>query len=196
MENDNNILKDYLIKGSLTYTDVFPKRDMFRELAKQFNGKFSISHNSGKELETLRVRIPYGNCNINISASDTRPLKFEIDFIPLKEFEVTISWEDFIERILKIFGSAEVELGFKDFDDKYLIKSNDAYYVEKIFTRDIQIEILKFNIFSISYSKSGKESSKLISVIQRQIGNFNELVEQVKLFQKIADKMVNLKLVK
>ncbi len=41
-----------IVKGpSLGYSDNFPKREMWKEIAKELNGEFKIRYNSGHELE-------------------------------------------------------------------------------------------------------------------------------------------------
>ena len=88
---------------TLGYTDNFPKRQMWKEIAKEQNGEFKVKFDSGHAVEIHNISIPHKKWMIEISISDTRPLKFNISFSSLQAFNCMISWEDFIERILKIF---------------------------------------------------------------------------------------------
>lgn len=150
-EKNKNIIQKIINGPSLGYTDNFPKRAMWKEIAKELNGEFKIKHNSGNELEIHNISIPYKKWNIKISVSDTRPLKFLISFDSSQDFELTLSWEDFIERIIKKFSKPEIQLGWKEFDKHYLIKSNRSDLVKKTITREIQKRLLKHNVYSISY---------------------------------------------
>ena len=66
----------------------FPRRELWRQIAKEFNGQFNTSHTAGCELETLLLYIPYAKCTIKLSESDTKPLKFEIELKSQQEYEL------------------------------------------------------------------------------------------------------------
>jgi len=187
-----------IIKGpSLGYTDNFPKRHIWREIAKELNGEFKIKHNSGNELEIHNVTIPYKQFEFFISISDTRPLKFQSSFRPIIDFNLVISWEDFIERIIKKFGKPEIQLGRKEFDNHYLIKSNRSDIVRRVFTNEIQKTMLKHNIYSISYETDMKKhKSNLVSVIQRQVGDKEEIFELIDMFKLLIDNLEKTKVIK
>ncbi len=196
--NKKDNLIQSIIKGpSLGYTNNYPNRNMWKELAIELNGNFKIKHNSGYELETHCLIVPYSKWNIEISVSDTRPLKFKISFQPNQEFELIVSLEDFIERLLKKFSKPEVEIGNKEFDNKYLIKSNRPNLVKVILTPEIQESLLKFNVYSISYQTNNKKkNSQLISVIQRLAGEKEMIIELVKTFKQLIDNLEKQKIIK
>jgi hypothetical protein len=187
-----------IIKGpSLGYTDNFPKRQIWREIVKELNGEFKIKHNSGNELEIHNIKIPYKQFELFLSVSDTRPLKFQISFRPIIDFNLVISWEDFLERILKKFGKPEIQLGRKEFDNHYLIKSNRSDIVKRVFTNEIQKAMLKHNIYSISYETNMKKhESNLISVIQRQVEDKDEIFELIDLFKLLIDNFETTKVIR
>ena len=191
-ENKNNI------KGpALGYTDNFPKRQMWKEIAKEQNGEFKIKSNSGHEIEIHNISIPHKKWNIEISVSDTRPLKFRISFSSLQDFKLTISWEDFIERIIKRFSKPEIELGWKEFDKHYIIKSNRSEFVKKMFSMEIQKVMLKHDVYSISYQTNAEtKKAELISVVQRRAGNKEMIVELIEMFKLLIDKMEKLRIIK
>jgi len=187
-----------IVKGpSLGYTDNFPKREMWREISKELNGVFKIKHNSGYELEIHNISIPYKKWNINISVSDSKPLKFQISFSSSQDFELIMSWEDFIERILKKFGKPEIELGWKEFDKRYLIKSNRSDLVKKTITKEIQKLLLKHNVYSLIYTtNSEKLTSELISVIQRRAGNKELIIELINMYKLLIDNLEKSRIIK
>ncbi len=193
----SDILKTIIKSPSLGYTDVFQKRQSWRDIANEFNGTFKIKHNSGCELEWHDVTIPYKRWDIKISSSDTRPLKFTVSLLALQHFYLTISWEDFIERILKKFSKPEIEIGYKEFDKRYLIKSNRSNLTKTILSESIQITMLKHNIYSLSYqTNKNSNESELICTIQRKAGDKNSTVELIKMFMAILDNINRLKIIK
>lgn len=197
MEKEGNIIQTIMNGPSLGYTDNFPKREMWEEIVKELNGEFKIKHNSGNELEIHNISIPHKKWCINISVSDSRPLKFDIPFSSSQDFELILSWEDFIERIIKKFGKPEIELGWKEFDKHYLIKSNRSDLVKQILTREIQKTLLKHNVYSISYeTDSVTRTAELISVIQRDAGNKEMILELIETYKILIDNLEKSRIIK
>ena len=196
-KKDENIIQTIIKGPSLGYSDNFPKREMWKEIAKELNGEFKIKYNSGHVLEIHNISIPYKKWNINISVSDSRPLKFQISFSSSQDFELLLSWEDFIERILKKFRKPEIELGWKEFDKHYLIKSNRSDLVKKTITKEIQKTLIKHNIYSISYQTNpGSRTAELISVIQRRTGNKEMIFELIEMYKLLIDNLEKSRIIK
>ena len=182
---------------SLGYSDSFPKRELWKEIAREFNGEFKINHNSGNELEIHTILIPYKNWNIIISISDSRPLKIRISFLSIQDFELMLSWEDFIERIITKFSKSKIELGWQEFDKRYLIKSNRSDLVKKIITKEIQKKLIKHNIYSISYKTDLKTGmAELISFIQKEAGNKEKMIEIIELYKTLVDNLEKIRIIK
>ncbi len=170
---------------------------MWKEIAKEQNGDFKIKSSAGHELEIHNISIPYKKWTIEISVSDTRPLKFHVSFSSLQDFKLSISWDDFIERIIKRFSKAEIELGWKEFDKHYVIKSNRSDFVKKMFTKEIQRIMLKHNVYSVSYqTKKKTNKAELIGVIQRQAGEKGMNVELIEMFKQLIDNIERLRIIK
>jgi hypothetical protein len=186
------------MKGpSLGYTDNSPKREMWVEIAKELNGEFKILHNSGNELETHKISIPYKKWNIYISVSDSKPLKFQSTFSVGQDFELILSWEDFLEKILKKFRKPEIEIGWKEFDTHYLIKSNRSDLVKKTITKEIQKCLLKHNVYSITYHTDiAAGTAELTSVIQRKAGEKEMIFELVEMFKLLIENLNNSRIIK
>ncbi len=196
-EKDENIIQTIIKGPSLGYTDNFPKRQMWKEIAKELNGEFKIKFNSGHELEIHNISIPYKKWNIKISVSDSRPLKFQISFPSSLDFELILSWEDFIERIIKKFSKPEIELGWNEFDKHYLIKSNRSDLVKKTLTKEIQKILLKHNVYSISYqTDTVKKEAELVSVIQRRAGEKEMIFELVEMYKLLIDNFEKSRIIK
>lgn len=125
-ENRNNEnLVTLLVNQTRGYLDISSKRELWQDISSEFNGKFSIGHNSGNELELLKITIPYQNLEIKLTESDTKPLKVGISFKSRTNYELIIGYEDFFEKLLKLLGKRDVEIGYEQFDEKYLVQSND-----------------------------------------------------------------------
>jgi len=186
----DSFLKQAFVTQTGGYLDVFSKREIWKQIGKGFKGQFNISHNSGNELEILRLSIPYEEYEIKLSESDTKPLKFEVQFNSLLEYELIIGLEDSLEKILKKFGKKEIEIGNEKFDKNYLIQSKDADKTINLFSEEIIEYLLKYNVYSLSYITEKKQrKSKLTSVISRTIDDKKTLEDLIILHEKIIDKL-------
>ena len=197
MTKEKNIVQTIIKGSSYGYTDNFLKREMWKEIAKELNGEFKIKYNSGHELEIHNISIPYKKWSINISVSDSRPLKFQILFSASQDFELILSLEDCIDRLMKKFSKPEIELGWKEFDKNYLIKSNRSDLVKKTITKEIQKSLLNHNVYSISYQTNMKVgTSELLSVIQRKAGNKEMIFELISMYKLLIDNFEKSKIIK
>jgi len=196
-EKKDSILQSMIKGSSLGYTDNFPKREMWKEITKELEGEFKTKYTPGYDLEIHDISIPYKKWIIKISVSDSRPVKFQISFIPSQDFYLILSWEDFIDRIMKRFSKAEIELGWREFDKHYLIKSNRSDLVKKTITKAIQKTLLNHNVYSLSYqTDSAKETAVLISVIQRRAGNKVMMFELINTFKLLIDNFEKARIIK
>ena len=180
------------------YIDVYQKREIWKGAAKKFNGDFKIGHNSGNAIEMLRLEIPYKKCLIKISESDTRPLKFRFELNFTRKFNFNISWEDTVEKILKVFGKQDIIIGEDKFDRRFLIQSNNADLL-KIVLSDSEIRnlILKHNIYSLicEYNKKKKKHSYLC-VVNRTTETIETFSELIDLQLMLIDKFIKTRLLK
>ena len=173
---------DFYGTNTKGYIDVSTKRGVWKEIAKQYNGDFKISKTRDSVIEILRMQIKHNNYVMNISESDTRPLKFEIDIKLDEEFNFTITPEDYFEKVSKFFGKQDVIIHNKILDDKYLIQSDQPeLLISVIKDKDIQFGLIKCNINSIifTYDKK-KEAHTLFSMINRttnDVDTFKNLVD-------------------
>jgi hypothetical protein len=196
-KNKDTLLKQTFVTRTLGYLDVSTKRDLFNELSKSFNGEFVVKTTSDKVLETLNISIPYKSQIIEISESDTRPLKFQVLSDSLQDFELLISWKDAFDKILKIFRKPPIEVGMKDFDDHYFIKSNRSDLTKKIISEKIQNYLLKYNVYSISIETDRKlNKTSLITVISRTLDNKKSYEDMIMLHKLLIDNLDKQKIIK
>lgn len=108
-----------------------------------------------------------------------------------------ITWEDFIERFFKHFRKQEVELGWKEFDRHYLIKTDRSDLVKKTISSDIQKSFLKQNIYSLSYtSDQESRTSEFVSVVSRLAGDKETNIELIGLYKQIIDNLAEARVIK
>lgn len=190
--------KKKFIKGpSLGYTDNYPKRQMWEDIAREMNGEFTIKHTASRDIEIHNISIPHKKWNIEISVSDSKPLKFQASFDSHQDFDLLLSQEDFVERIMKIFRKPELELGWKEFDKRYLIKSNRSDLVRKAISKEVQKQMLKHSVYSLSFqTDADSKKSELLSVIQRKAGDKESNQQLIGMFKLLIDNLEGANVIK
>jgi hypothetical protein len=194
---EESLLESYIKGPTLGYSDNFPNRNMWLELSKELNAEFKIKRNSGQELETHILRVPYKKWKLIFSVSDSRPWKCHAEFKISQEFNMTLSWEGIFERFLKRFRKPEIEIGWKEFDNYYLIESNRSDIVKRVLTNNIQKTLLKYSIYSISYQTRIEErTSSFVSVISRNVGDKDKVLELLEMYKEFVDKLFENRIIK
>lgn len=190
------ILKGSFVNRTSGYLDVTAKEDLFMEISSILGGVFSKSHNPGNVLSTLRIAIPYKKWEIILTESDTRPLRFEVDFESLTDYALIIGVEDAIDKILKKLGKSEIEFGDEIFDDQYLVHSSDPVLAGKILNDRVRAKIIQHRLYNISYLTDHKrKKSQLFSVVSRTIDDKDAYLDMVTLHQMLIDSLSDLKII-
>lgn len=196
-KDKDSFLKRAFVTRTHGYIDVAQKREVWEQIALEFSGELKISHNSSRELEIHKLSIPYKKWNILISESDTKPLKIEIEFRSVFDYNLLLGWEDSIDKILKKIGKQEIEIGNEIFDNRYFIKSNDADKTKNIFTEEIMNLMLKYNVYAVSYTTdSKKQKSNLMSVISRNIDSKDMIKDLILLHFNFIDSLERMHIIK
>jgi predicted lactoylglutathione lyase len=197
-QNKESLFRQMFITRTNGFIDISKKKDFWNELSNELNGELKTKKTISKDLEKLYLNIPYKQNTIEFTESDTHPLIIECTLKANTEFEFMISFEDTIEKLLKIFGQQDIEIGDKLFDDKYLIKEKNTKHITHILSENqIKTILLKNNVFSFGCSYQKNENTlKLSSLVSRTINSKDELSELYKLFSLTIDKMGELNLIR
>jgi hypothetical protein len=184
-ESQINLLYEIFVKGQ-EYKDVLAKKELWKEIAKKLNGEFKIKQTISRDISTLILEIPYKNQMVILTESDTRPLRSEINMDLKTKYELSLSWEGGVEKIMKIFGSQDIQIGNQEFDKKYLIQSNNSSQTISIL-RDLKDLILKLNIYimNLHYEKSGQH--KLLITKDRNSNTIDEIIGLIELNFRLVD---------
>ena len=178
------------------FLDISRKRDFWKELANELNGTFKITHTVSKDLTMLSLVIPYKSYQIEFTESDTHPLKVRCVLSATQSFDFMLSWEDTIEKLLKLFGQRDIEIGDTIFDDKYIIESSNSIMLKALLSNEMKEIMLSNNIFSYSCKFQKKDDTLLLSsLISRSVNSKDELSEIYKLCCLTIDKLIEFKII-
>lgn len=188
----NNILNQIFISTTNGFNDVSQKQSFWNEFAKKTNGIFKIQRTRTKDITiyNLTITLEYGQ--ICFKESDIHPLKVICTIFSDTIINFTISKEDAVDRLLKIFGNREIEIGHSDFDKKYLVKASEVNTIKKILN-DISIInlILKVDIYSISCMKNHKQI-EITGVINSKVKSMTDMEDVFCLFKTIINQIKKL----
>lgn len=197
-KDKESLFRQMFVIRTQGFIDISKKRDFWKELSDEFDGIFNVKTTISRDLERLTLQIPYKHYMIEFSESDTHPLKIESNLMANCDFEFMISFEDTLEKLLKVFGQQDIEVGDKSFDDRYLIKEKNTNFIRQILSEEsVKTILLKNNVFSFGCNYEKKDDTlHLSSLVSRTINSKEELSELFKLFCMTIDKMKELNLIK
>lgn len=178
------------ITRSNGYVDVFHKRELWKEVAQQLNGEFFISHNSGMEIETLRMTLVLNKRIVTLTESGTKPLKAEIEFRTVEHFSFNAGVPDFIDKLRIRLGMKHLDTANREFNEKFIVKTNNAIKAEQIFTVDIAHSIIEAKVGNMSFSTNErKHKSRLITTFSRSVKTESDFEKIISLLQAIISKL-------
>jgi hypothetical protein len=193
---EGNGKKTILSGPTMGYADNLPMREMWRQIAEEHNGKFEAKHTVSRDLEMHHISIPHREWTIEISVSDSRPLRVNIKFPASLDFRFMLSQSDFGDKVFKLFSKKSVLLGSNEFNKRYTVKSNRSDLVKRLFSRNIMDAILRLQIYTISYQTNKKDrSAEMTGLIQRHAGSRDMMVELIGIFKEFIDRMEQYKVI-
>lgn len=155
--------------------------ETYKLMAEKYNGKFKHIMTKGPAIidpvnnkaRRFELKIPLKGSNMIFSTSEHHHFKMEYIFRKQMDFELHIYPEDYIEKISKLFGMKELEIGNREFDNKYIIKTNHPDAAAIILDQTVQKFMNRFKLYS--FYLSSEEGSKLMIMPVIQEGNPEEL---------------------
>lgn len=198
VENKEGLFSQIFITRTHGFIDISKKQSFWQELANEYCGTLTVKQAISKDLECLSMQIPYRQYFVEFTESDTHPLKISCKLEPLQPFEFAISYEDTLEKLLKLFGQQDIQVGDEEFDRRYLVQGKDAGVVAELLSSSrMKTILLSNNVFSYSCTYDKKENMLYLkSLVSRTVNSKAELAELFNLFCMTINKMEVLSLVK
>jgi hypothetical protein len=196
MENKENRFKQIFVTRTQGFIAISKKSDFWKELANDLGGAFKIKFTVSKDLEILDLVIPYKDEQIEFTESDAQPLKINCVLKAKLKLEFFISFEDFIEKLLKVFGQQDIQVGEDVFDKKYLIQGSDPEAIRNIMQPEVKAILLRNNVFSLNCTFQKNDNTlTLMSLVSRTVNSKAEMAELYKLFCLTIDKLIELEFI-
>ncbi|NOQ26428.1 MAG: hypothetical protein GQ564_13810 [Bacteroidales bacterium] len=144
------------------------------------------------EIKRFELHIPTRqSSSIIISTSEKQPLRLSFNFKKHLDFEFQVYPEDIFEKISKFIGAKEVEIGIKEFDNKYILKSDNEKLMKHLLDRD-SIDFLLSNLTTnFSLRKDGFSIFSLVTSIHEE--DKEEMLSLIGFAKGIVEKIYNWK---
>ncbi len=182
------------------------KKISWYDFALLTNGKYieEIAWHSDKtEIEYLNFKITFDDYRIWSKYNRKTMTRVIVPYVSADDFRFKIRKTNFLRSIAKMVGSQDVEIGFDDFDQKFIIKSNQEDKLKTIFQNDVirnillnqkkfYLEISKFE--GVWGEKLPKNEFELSFYVDGKIQDPERLKTILTLFKELIKEMVALKL--
>lgn len=193
----DSYLKQTFVTQTHGILDVSQKREIWIQVAKEVDGVFKVIHTKDNVYEIIKLIVPYKDYEIIITESDTKPLKFEIEFNSNLDYSFFLTSKTSFERILIRLGKKQFRIGDEKFDNHYTIRTKHSEKAHNLFTANI-INIISANEFySMIYSTdSKKKKANIISTINRVTQSKDVILNLISLHKAIVDELLKLHIIR
>ena len=143
-----------------SWSDMEILKQTWETIAKRNNGTFKIknvrsfANTNDPTLRYFELTIPFADNNIVLLSTELKPLKVSCKFKSELFLEFLIYPEDYTDKISKLFGLKEIEIGDPKFDPKFIIKGNNAGSIKKLLTLELREFLIKNYISNFKMEKS------------------------------------------
>jgi hypothetical protein len=153
---------------------------------------------TGNDLHNYQVTIQHGERNIDLDivsspgGSDEGGYDITTLSAPLPahtNLRFEIHPEDFLNKIGKIFGGEDVVLGYPEFDNNVIVKTNNAHLLKRVLAApEVREVFLSLSGYSFRIDKNDKrEGNYLELLIQRSLINAADLKRVFDAFCHVLD---------
>lgn len=178
-----------------------------------FGKKESIWKNFSKQLGGIYIEGQYGQLDGTLVSYDGWNIKFDyydlysgkfssrftrvfVSINSLDNFRFEVYNNGAIRSIEKIFGAQDIEIGIKEFDNKYILKSNDGFKLKKLLQnqeirkliqsqKEVNIEISNYR----GIWEKEVDELELSFFVQGEIKSIEILISLLNLFKLILDNL-------
>ena len=182
----NDIFRS-IIPESRIYINVEKKKKIWEEFCHEKKGTINVKRTVDNSLSKIEMRIPYDKYEIIYKESDIHPLKIECEFNNNSDFSFQITVEDFIEKAIKLINNKEIEIGDEEFDNQYLIVTNDKERLIRILSNKELKDLLMRHGFTNLHIHKKDERSIMFLLGGRYINSKNELNDVFNIFKTVIE---------
>jgi hypothetical protein len=196
------------------YNSIFGKNyeAVWRQFSTENNGTYIV----GKHDNLDSVEINYSNHKIVFdqyihyqvvggTSYETEYTRVRLEFKSNDNLQLRLTKQAFVDNIGKLFGAQDIQIGDKTFDKRFMIKGNDEFKIQTLFSNeiikglileqsDIHLQILdKEGIFDEPIQDGNVMLYYISETVVKEIAQLNSLL---KLYTSLVDQLTKLSSVK
>ena len=118
-------------------------------LAEKYKGEVKIPKFLGLQTyRFLRIRVPNGEANLRVTpgGDKTPPVtQIEIKHDISTKIKFSIFTENIFTRIAAKLGMQDIKIDNSEFDKKFMLKSNDIYFLKEFMDKEVQQCVIDIN---------------------------------------------------
>jgi len=124
-----------------------------------------------------------------IQSSETKPPLFEYS-VKNSKYTFSIRDEDLFDKFAKLFGTAELQVGDTEFDNKYFLETNDNKFLEFFLDYKIRNWLIENQIAYFDLN-SQKAKNKISAFLFFDELNTESIKHQVEIFKYCIERLNN-----
>jgi hypothetical protein len=197
-----------LLHALLNYFKKKNSDEIWRHFSSETNGTYIVGkyqNLDGVEIKHLDYNIFFDSYihyqTVGGRSYDTVFTRVRLEFKSPDDFRFRLTKQGIIDNIGKMFGSKDILVGDKRFDNKFIVKSNNEFKIQTLFSNqiikdlilaqtNIQLQILdKEGIFD---EPIGEGNSMLYYISETKVRDIAQLNSLLKLFKTLIEELVKL----
>jgi len=185
-------MRKSIYKFSWNEIDILSQR--WKQLADENKGEFKVikvnefGHVNDSTIRKFRLTIPFLNGKIILLTTEFKPLKVSYSFNTVNFNEFLIYPEDFTDRIGKLFGLKEIEIGDNEFDRNFIIKCDNDEFIKKLLTKELKRFMLENDISNFKLEKIEHDSILEMNIAINELDT-HKVMEVLKAFKEFINRI-------
>jgi len=114
--------------------------------------------------QTFKLTIPFLDNKITFYSTEFKPLKISYSFDSVNFNEFLIYPEDLTDKIGKLFGIKEIEIGDSTFDRNFIIRGNNESFIKKLLNEEMKRFLMENSISNFKLEKTEHETTLELNV--------------------------------
>jgi len=153
------------------------------------NKTYSFGNRSDKLFQKFEVKIPIQNGDIVFTTNEFNPLKIRFNFKENIKYKFLIYPEDFTDKIGKLFGMTDFEIGEDKFDRKFVIQGNSMQLIDKILNSKLRNFLLNNYVANFKLDLFKNKSFVELNISINEL-DYNEMEVILILFKEIIKTLI------
>ncbi len=180
-----------------SWTEIDLLKQNWKKIAQEYNGTYKTfgTNTASKEssvLQRFELRIPFSDGEITFDTDEFKPLKIGFVFKNKLKTKFLIYPEDFVDKIGKLLGFKEFEIGDLEFDKNFFIKGDSFELINKILTSELKEYLINNYVVNLKLENESDSTKLELNIVVNEL-KYNNMKKLIELFQNCVMTIINYK---